>query len=151
MTDPTLTVSIDRTSLALSPLVFSGSLDANLYGLTAYQAPAYLMRVGYAPDSADAHGSVPLSAAYQQAILSFTWMRDAAASESVVQSARDEVRAALAQFSYPVTTQVSGAPAEVWSANPGSLTPPARSYLNLLQPSMAEFVVSIPVYPIAGS
>lgn len=150
MTDPTLTISIDRTSLSLSALVFSGSLDGTVLGIVNYQPPAFQMRVNYAPDSADVHGSEALSASYQQALLSFDWMRDASTTETQVQAAREEVRAALAQFSFTVTTQVSGAPAEVWSASPGSLTPPARTYMDLTHLTPV-FGVSIPVYPIPGS
>lgn len=149
MTSPTLTVSIGRTSLSLSPLVFSGTVDGNVLGVVNFQAPAYLPRIKYAPDSDDVHGSEPISWAYQQGLLSWDWMRDRSTSETQVQAARDEVRAALAQFSYTVTTQVSGAPAEVWAANPGTLTPPARTYVDLAY-LVPVFVVTIPVYPIAS-
>lgn len=152
MSDPSLTITISRDLVdgAPDPLVFSGVVDSNIFGVTGYQAPAYQQRVTYTPDSQDRHGSVALGSVLQQALLSFNWMRDAAASEAEVQAARDDVRAALAQIAYTVTTQISGAAAEVWAADPGSLTPPARSFQNLADPGVCEFVVSIPVYPIAG-
>lgn len=148
MTDPTLTISIDRTSLSLSPLVFSASLGTTL-GILDYQPPAKQWRRGYAPDSADVHGSELLSAAYQQAILGFDWVRDGDSTETQVQASRVEVEAALAQFSYTVTTQVSGAPAEVWAADPGAQVPSARTYSNLRHRNPV-FDVTIPVYPIAS-
>lgn len=149
MTAPTLTIVIDRTSLSLSPLTFSASLDGATLGVVDYQPPALQWRLGYMPDSSDAHGSELVSAAYQQAILGFDWVRDGGATETQVQASRAEVAAALAQFSYTVETQVSGAPAEVWSADPGSQVPSARVYANLLHRNPV-YAVSIPVYPIAS-
>lgn len=149
MTDPTLTVTISRTSLSLSPLVLSAQIDGTTLGIVNYQPPATQWRIGYAPDSVDVHGSEPVSAAYQQAVLGFDWVRDNGATETQVQSSRKEVEAALAQFSYTVTTQVSGAPAEVWSANPGSQVPTARTYSNLTYRNPV-YAVSIPVYPVSA-
>lgn len=152
MTDPTLTVTIDRSGMpgSLSPLVFSGVRDSTVLGIVGYQPPATQWRIGYAPDAADVHGSEPVSAAYQQAILGFDWLRALGSTETQVQASRKEVEAALAQFSYTVTTQVSGAPAEVWAADPGSQVPSARTYVDLANRSPV-FAVTIPVYPIPGS
>lgn len=152
MTDPTLTISVSRSVAAGGPtsLVFSGTIDANALGIVGYQPPSRLWRRTYMPDSADTHGSEPIGAAYQQAILGWDWVRDGDATETQVQASRDEVAAALAQFSYTVTTQVSGAPAEVWSAEPGDQVPSARSYEDLAHRNPV-FAVTIPVYPIAGS
>lgn len=150
MIDPTLTITISRASLSLPDLVFSGKVDGTVLGIVNYQPPAYLWRIAYMPDSADTHGSEAVSAAYQQAILGWDWMRDSSTTEAQVQAAREEVRAALAQFSYTVTTKVSDAPAEVWAADPGSLTPPARSYVDLAH-LWPVFAITIPVYPIPGA
>lgn len=148
MTDPTLTISIDRTSLSLSALVFSASLGTTL-GVVDYQPPATQWRLSYAPDSINVHGSELIGAAYQQSILGFDWVREAGSTETQVQASRVEVAAALAQFSFTVTTQVSGAPAEVWAADPGSQVPSARTFENLMNRNPV-FAVSIPVYPIAS-
>lgn len=150
MVDPTLTISIDRTSLSLPPLVFSGTLDSNDLGVVDYQQPALQMRVGYVPDSVDRHGSQKNSAAYQQAILGWDWVADQAASETESQAAYLEVAAALAQFDYTITTQVSGAPAQVWDPDPGSVVPSSRTYEDLSNLTQV-FAVTVPVYPIAGS
>lgn len=147
--DPTLTVSIDRTSLSLAPLVFSGSLDGTALGIVGYQPPSLQMRVAYAPDSVNVHGSEPVGASYQQAILGVDWVRDGAATETQVQASFAEVAAAVGQFSYTVTTQVSGAPAQVWSADPGSLSASGRTFGDLANVNPV-FALSIPVYPIAS-
>ena len=150
MTAPTLTVTIDRTSLSLPPLVLSGTRDSNALAIVSYQAPSTLARVGYMPDSADTHGSEAISFAYQQAILGFDWVRDGGSTETQVQASRNEVAAALAQFSYSVTTQISGAPAEAWTADPGSQVPSARTYADLMNRNPV-YAVTIPVYPIPGA
>jgi hypothetical protein len=150
MTDPTLTITVDRTSLSLSALVFSASLDANALGIVGYQPPALQQRIAYAPDSVNIHGSEAIAASYQQAVLGWDWIRDGA-TEAQVQTSFDEVADALAQFSFTITTQVSGATAQVWSADPGSMTPAARSYVDLVNPGIQVFSASVPVYPIAGA
>lgn len=149
MIDPTFTITIGRASLSLPDLVFSGTFDGTALGITAYQSPSLLWRRGYMPDSADSHGSELVSAAYQQAILGWDWVRDNEATETQVQASRKEVEAALAQFSYPITTQISGAPAEVWSAEPGDQVPAPRTYENLAYRNPV-YAVTVPVYPVAS-
>lgn len=152
MTAPSLTITISRTTAAGGPtdLVLSGDDETKPLAVVNFQPAGLQSRLTYMPDSVDVDGSVPIAAAWQQAMLSFDFLRDAAASETVVQAAYLEVAAALAQFSFTVTTQVSGAPAQVWAANRGSIVPPARDFENLtyLDP---VYAVTIPVYPIAGS
>lgn len=147
----TLTISIDRTGLSLSALEFSGADDATDLGIVGYQPPSRQSRVTYAPDSINIAGSEAIGGTWQQAILGFDWVPDRAASESDVQTAFAEVVAAVGQFSFTVTTQVSGAPAQVWAANMGSATHPARTYVDLSGVVRPVFSVSIPVYPIPGS
>lgn len=151
MTDPTLTVSVSRTVAAggPTPLVFSAALDGTTLGIVGYQPAATAWRLNYAPDSVDTHGSELLSAAYQQAILGWDWVRDNGATETQVQASRKEVEAALAQFTYTITTQVSGAPAEVWRADPGTQTPAARTYSDLAYRNPV-YAVTVPVFPIAS-
>lgn len=148
MIDPTLTISIDRTSLSLAPLVFSAKIDGTALGIAGYQPPARQARLTYAPDSMNVHGSEAIAASWQQAILGFDWFREST-TETQLQAAFAEVVAAVEQFSYTVTTQVSGAPAQVWAADMGSCAPSARSFADLANVS-AVFAVSIPVYPIAS-
>lgn len=152
MTSPTLTITIDRSSMAgaLEPLVFSGALDSNELGVVSYQPPALQRRVAYAPDSGDVDGSEAVSSSWQQSLLSFDWVRDAAASETQVQASYDEVAAALAQFSFTVTTKVSDAPSRVWSADSGSLVPSPRTYEDMANLNPV-YAVTIPVQPIPGS
>lgn len=147
MTPASLTITISRTALSLPDLVFSGTDDANVLGIASYQQPALQPRFAMMPDSADVHGDEPFAWAYQQAVLGFDWFRAAGSTETEVQASRIEVATALAQFSFLVTTQVSGAPAEAWSARPGAQVPSARTYSDLTYANPV-FAVSIPVYPI---
>lgn len=153
MIDPTLTITIDRAALSLSPLVFSGSLDGTALGVVEYAPPAEQVRVLYMPDSDHVHGSEPLGGSLQQSVLPFSWMRVGAAEESEIQAAFAEVGAAIRQaVEYTVTTQVSGAPAQAWRATFGSqqldATRRSRFSMKALVP---VYAVSIPVYPIPGA
>ena len=149
---PTLTVAISRASLpgGLSPLLFTGSRDGAQLKIVGYQAPARVARITYAPDSVDVDGAEAIAAAWDQTNLGIDWAIHDAASETVLQTAYAEVAAAIGQFSYTVTTQVSGAPAEVWAADRGTLVPSARTYENLANISTV-FALTIPVRPIPGS
>lgn len=153
MTDPTQTISIGRASLpgSLLPLEFSAVLDDVALGIVNYQAPARIAVVSYAPPSRDVHGSESDGASYAQSLLSYDWMCDTAADETALQAAYEEVCAAVGQFKYPVTTQISGAPAQVWTADMGSVTPPQRTFVDLEHPDALVVAIAIPVYPIPGS
>lgn len=153
MTAPTNTISIDRSSLTLSALQISGSRDGTELGLVRYIPPARIPRIAYQPDTGGIHGSEATQWSWQQAILGFDWVPDTAESETEIQAAYYEMLAAITQFKYEVTTQVSGAPAEVWLADPGAITlggSDGRTYvdLNFLRP---VYAVTIPVYPIPGA
>ena len=151
MIDPTLTISIDRTSLSLTPLLFSGSLDGTTLGITDYAPPAEVARITYMPDSAHIHGSEPIGAALQQGVLEFAWMRVGATTETQIASALTEVRAAIRRLEFTVTTQVNGAAAEAWRGVYGSmeLAGTRRDPVSLKH-LVPVYAVSIPVYPIAG-
>lgn len=147
----TLTISISRTSLGLSPLVLSGSDDGTTLGVMSYQPPPLQARVEYADDVPGVHGSEAVGWSWQQSVLGFDFVADVA-TEAEAQAAKAELVAAVSQFSFTVTTQVSGAPAEGWSANPGSVVSASssgRTTLDLVYVWPA-WSVAIPVYPIPG-
>lgn len=149
MTNPTLTVSIDRTSLSLSPLVLNGQHTGS-YGIVRYIPPAMIARLDYMPDSPDVDGSELTSASWQQTILGVDWMPLDAANETAIQTAYAAVLAAIGQFSYTVTTTVNGAPAQVWSADRGSMQlggSDGRTYVDLAY-RVPIYALTIPVYPV---
>lgn len=149
-----LSISIDRSGMpgSLSPLVLHGSVDSSVRRIVAYSPPAKQARIKWGPDSDDVEGSEALAATWQQALMGFK-VKMVAATETLLQAGVVELEAALAQFAFTVTTQLSGAPAQVWAANRGSIqladsdgrTPSDVHNLNPV------YAVTIPVYPIAGS
>lgn len=146
MPDPTLTISIDRTVLSLSPLLFVASGDGQL-GVTDYREPALQPRLRVAPPSDFIHGEIPLAWSYQQTILEWSFATFGTTEvESRVLVA--EVRAAVTQaLSFPVTVTINGV-AETWSCNPGQVTAEgSRTYENL-RDSDPSWLVSLPCYPI---
>lgn len=147
-----LTITIDRTSLSLADLVLSGTDDVNDYGITSYSPPALQARLRQLPDSDFIHGSEFTGGVWQQAILGFSWVPDHADDETDVQTAYAVVAAAIGQFEFEVTTQVGGAPAQVWQANKGSiqLAGGSRTYADV-EHSNPVYSVTIPVYPIPGA
>lgn len=151
MTDSTLLITLSRLLVpgTPDPLVFSADLDGTLLGIVGYQAPARQGEVTYTTDSPRVTGSVAIASKWQQTVLGWDWVSDQAASESDVQAAFEEVAEALGQFTYTVTTQVAGAPAQAWKAYMGALVPSPRSYEDLAN-SNPVFAVTVPIYPIPG-
>lgn len=150
MIDPTLLITISRTELTLTDLVFSGRLDGTALGITEYKSPDYRMRNAYAT-SDHFHGAERTASALEQSSLLYKWIRVGATTEAQIQTSRNEVAAALRQSAYTVTTQLSGAPAEVWDADPGTLTLVGTRELTSMRHLVPVYAVEIPVYPIPGS
>ncbi len=147
----TLLISIDRTSLALAPLVLSGSNDANPIGITDYSEPAMQPRITYAPDSAYEHGSMPLATVWQQTILGFEVSTTEAASEAESRVLIAELLQAISQFSFTVAVTVDGAPAETWTCHAGAMQPAgSRTFADLLRHNPV-WSVTIPAYPIRAT
>lgn len=146
--DPSLLISIDRTALSLSPLVCSGTNDGSPFGITDYAEPAMQARVSYLPDSRWAHGSQPNAWSWQQTILPFSVIANAS-TETAARAAIAELRAAVTQgLSFLVTVTVSDAAPEVWTCNPGSVTPAGSRTFSDLRHVDNEWAVSIPAYPV---
>jgi len=148
VTDPALTISIDRTSLSLSALVMTGHADASrVLSVSDYQEPALQARINYAP-TGDAHGDMPLSWSYQESILGFNVFYEGATSEAEMRSRIAELVAATGRLTYETTVTVNGADAETWTCRPGTIQPiggRTRSDMRLYNPVWS---VSLPVYPI---
>lgn len=146
-----LTISIDRTSLTLDPLVLTGHLEPTRFlSVSDYQEPAIQPRINYAPEG-DTHGSLPLSWSYQESILGFNAFYEGGASETEMRSRIAELTAALGRLSYETTVTVSDADPEVWTCRPGSITPVGgrtRSDMRFFNPVWS---VAIPVYPIRSA
>lgn len=149
MTDVAILITISRSVAAggPDPLVLSGTIDSNALGVTNFARPGLNARITYAPDSRYFDGSEETAVAWDQSILPFAWFPDQAEDETDGQAAFWEVAAAIAQRRYDVTTQVADAPAEVWRAKRGSMSPDPRSYSDLVG-NNPVYAVQIPVHPI---
>lgn len=146
MPEPTLTISIDRTALALTPLVLSGRDDGSPLGVTDFTEPGRQPRI-VSISSDHQHGDNPLRWSYQQAVLTFSAFPEAD-DEATAQAALEELRAAITQgLRYEVTVTISDAPPKVWTCNPGTLSPPSRDYLNLKH-HFPVWSVTLPCHPI---
>ena len=143
----TLTISVDRTSLSLGPLVFSANDDANVWGIMpGYQQPGLVpeTRVASSPLT---HGEVATRFKWQQALHQFDAFPNVA-SAAALTAAKAEVRAALGRLSYSVTVTENGQ-ATIWDCQPGSFMPSPIDYpeLDALHPA---FAITIPCHPIDG-
>ncbi len=150
MSVPTLTITIDRTSLTLAPLVLSGKLDGTPLGIVNYSPPARLSRMTQMPDNPQIDGTEYTGTAWEKTMLGFDWMPDTATTETQVQASYAEVVAAVGQFEFTVKTKVSDAPEETWYANRGSVLPGDRTLIDLTHHNPV-YAVDIPVHPIPGA
>lgn len=149
MTAPTLTISIDRTSLTLDPLVLTGHIDEDrVLSVSDYQEPAMQPRIQYAPSSDDVSGEMPLGWVWQDSILGFNVFSDASSTEADMRSKVAELVAAIARLSYETTVTVNDAPPEVWTCRPGSVAPVGGRSLVDMRLHNPVWSVAIPVYPI---
>ena len=149
-----LSISTDRSGMpgSLSPLVLQGSVDGTGRRVTAYAPPALQSRITYAPDSINIEGSEAIGATWQQSMLGFS-VKIEATTEALVQAAYAEMVAAWSQFSFTVTTQLSGAPAEVWAANRGAIQladSAGRTFADVFNLNPI-YSITIPVFPIPGT
>lgn len=147
MVDPSLTISIDRTALSLSPLTFVAS-GAGTLGITDYSEPAMQPRVSYAPSSAFLHGEVALAWAWQTTLLRWSFFTDVD-TETESRGLLAQVRAAITQgLHFDVTVSVGDAEGETWRCDPGGLTPDGSRTYTDLRDADPVWSVSLPCYPI---
>lgn len=144
-------LTFSRTSLALSPLVLSGTRDdpssTSVLGVTGYTEPPVQPRIKYAPTSDWVNGDVALSRTLQQSLITFR-VRPVDATETDARTALNELQSAISQLSFTVTEAISGAPARIWSCDPGSMQlANPRSYADL-KTVTPVWAVSIPCYPL---
>lgn len=149
MADPTtLTISIDRTSMSLSPLILTGHAEpTRVMSVSDYVEPAMQPRITYAP-TGDGHGDMPLGWSWQESLLNFSVFLETAASESAARAAVAKVVAAVSRLSYTTTVTVAGASPETWTCRPGSVVPAGDRTTSDLQSHANVWAVSIPVYPV---
>lgn len=136
-------VSIDRTSLALSPLVISD--DGAVFRLTE-KGVGYVVqsvRTTSAPDSVDVDGSEVLGFAREATALTVEFHIFGASSAAVAASLA-ELEDALYRLDYPVTRTVDGV-ASTWSGGPCAVRPARPSVdAGVVAAHFDTFAVTIP-------
>lgn len=143
-------VSIDRTSLSLSPLV----IDTDGFG-TYYVDSAGLGRVGrtvretVATSSPFVHGILVTGSVYDDAALPLV-VRVQASTTSALDTAVTALETALAQFSYSVTVVMDGV-TKVWTARPATIqSTDALIDFARVTNHIEDLTISIPVYPVSA-
>jgi hypothetical protein len=117
-----LSVSIDRTSLGLGPLVIHSTEDDGPLVFTedGYAEPAFETVVTFAPDSAWVNGSLPLSSRVGEG----TWtlaIYVLASSIADFDTKAAELTTALGRLSFPVSRTLKGQ-VKSWTATASSPT-----------------------------
>lgn len=143
----TATLTIDRTGLALADLVFDGSDAGTTNVLVDLSEPPLSARTSYAAPSRWVDGSFPASSAWEHTNLAAT-VRLEGASAAALEALKLAVRAAIAQFSYEVTTTVNGV-ARTYVADRGSMVLASGdlAYENLRR-DVEIYRLVIPVHPV---
>lgn len=145
-----LTISIDRTSLALDPLVLvgdKGSTTNTKLAISAYQEPSRQARVRRAPPSDHVHGDLALGWNWQQSALSFVVVA-LEATEAEGKAAVLELEEAVARLSYSVTVTVGTAPPYTWTCDPGSVTATRNRTRFDVRSGQSEWSVELPCHPV---
>lgn len=145
MSEPTFTISIDRTALAKAPLVFSGTDGDGVLGAMNYQEPGAIPRV-QSLSPLYTHGEVPLAWSFQQGLIRWSAFADSS-TEVASKTLQAELVEAVTQWpSYEVTVNEDGAQS-VWTCHPGSVEPEARTRANLVDHNPV-WTISLPCYPV---
>jgi hypothetical protein len=139
-------LSIDRTSLSLSPLVLGNDPSGvYVYPEDGLAQPNFEMRRRYAPDSAYTPGRLLLGSVLDGTTIPLTIdVRGTSAANLL--SRKAELEAAVAQFAYTVTMVVAGQTVGTWPADP---TAPWWGIVNHADAAafIATGTLAIPVNP----
>lgn len=118
MSVPVISVTFDRDSLSLSPLVINNDPTAGAFHLPeeGLERPARSIRRTYAPDSAYIPGRVLLAAVEEAGALSVTIYAHGADTEALADAIL-ELETATTQFAYDLTLSIDGQD-QVFAADP---------------------------------
>ena len=143
----TFSLSIDRTSLSLPPLVLHGDRQAGWCLMPGWQMPGQQARIAYAA-SPYLHGDVATDWTWQQGVMSGDVLpvaEDRADLDAIV----SELRTALGRLSYDVTVEWNGV-SETWRCDPGSMSPSSLTWISIGR-NEPVYSLSIPCYPLGVS
>lgn len=111
-------VTLDRTSLGLEPLVIANDSSAGLH-LTEEDCtwPAFTMRRTYAPPSESVGGEQLEAKVPNQGTIGLG-IEAKGSTTTAMKTSMDELTAATTQFSYELTLTVDGVAFGTWNADP---------------------------------
>ena len=114
-----LSVTFDRTSLGLEPLVITSDPGTGDFWLAEEDItwPTFAMRRTYAPDANDVAGASLLHAVPDQGTIGLK-IGARTDTTAALKAAMDEFTAAVTQFSYVLTLQVDGVTFGAYNADP---------------------------------
>lgn len=141
-----LSVTFDRTSLGLSPLVITGDPYAGALHLPedGVERVGRVIRRTYAPASAYVPGRVLLAAVEDAGTLPLSiYAHGDTAAE--VEAAMAELEAAASQFAYDITLEVDGV-TQTWAADP-ELPQWGAIDVGMVRAHLVRASISIPVNP----
>ena len=139
-----ISLTIDRTSLALAPLVITGDPAGPRWLNPDVKRPAFDYRRGYAPPSAWMPGQTLTSAVLDASEVPAT-IYHRADTTAALKALEDETTAALGQWSYGLTLVVDGV--TVFDGLAEIAAPSWTLDEGLAQAHMSTAAVVIPVNP----
>jgi hypothetical protein len=143
----TLTISIDRTDMSLTPLVMSADTSADAIGIASYTEPALLVEISYGDASGNYDGEYPLRWRRPNTFHRFDVITDLATTEAFSQAAMLALVAATSRLRY-LTTVTIGNSVKVWTCFPASFSAPERT-LNDVRDHDVLWTVTLPCHPTA--
>lgn len=145
----TASLAIDRTSMSLSALVFSGS-SGSTFGLMDLSEPTMLARTEYASAARFIEGAVAVASTWDLTAIGAVVEIDAA-SDAAFKTAYLEVVAALKRLSYNVTITKNGTASVYQSQGRGTLSPAKNLDKLDLDRKAQLYNLTIPVHPVPVS
>lgn len=138
-----ISLSIDRASLSLAPLVITGDAAQPMWLDPSVNRPTFEYRRNYAPPSSWMAGQTLLSAVLDASTVpAVVYLR--AATSAALATLEDELTTALGQWSYGLTLTVDG----VARAFEAEITAPSFTLdSGLVEAHMSRAAVVIPVNP----
>lgn len=142
-----LSVTFDRDSLGLEPLVITSDPDTGDFWLAEDDItwPTFTMRRTYAPDANDVAGASLLHAVADQGSIGLK-IGARTSTMAALKAAMDELTAATTQFEYVLTLVVDGVTIGAYNADPEFPQWGALDSGNV-RAKINEAVITIPINP----
>ena len=144
-------VTFDRTSLALAPLVIDGNPNTGAFHVSEEDCgwPSFSMRRTYAPESDEVGGSQLLKTAIDLGTFPLRIVAHGA-NMTALRAAMVELEAATSQFKYDLTLVVDGVTIGTYQAH-AELPQWGALDSGNIRAALNEATIVIPLNPLAGA